>query len=286
MTKSFRLDGVNKERFLDFWDLEIPEDALAKFRETRNGMIVGRRVWEAYKDRWSIGSTVSLGVLNDTAAVLCGVFDGGGTAMDSRGILDRRFMQEAKDKQGICNNIVVKVDRVENVESVIEAIDEKMTFTKKTESQSESTLFADLVKELSDMRTAAGMIASVALLAVFFGIWNAISMTVRDRTQEFGVLRTLGFNRPKIAGLVLMEGAAIALIGGALAIPLIAGGVELFKAIYGDITFMGINVGVTVEPVLLALSVPTAVVAGVLSSIVPAMFASSKSIVDALRSVD
>jgi putative ABC transport system permease protein len=286
VTKSFRLDGINKERFLEFWDLEVPADQLEKFRKTRNGMLVGQRVWEAYKDRWTLGGTVSLGVLNDTAAVLCGVFDSGGTALDSRGLLDRRFMQEAKNKQGICNNILVKVDRVENVETVIETIDEEMTFTKKTESQSESTLFADLVKELADMRTAAGLIASVALLAVFFGIWNAVSMTVRDRTQEFGVLRTLGFNRPKIAGLVLLEGAVIALAGGVLAVPLIVAGVELFKGIYGDVPFMGFNVGVTVEPALLALSVPTAMVAGVLSSIVPAVFASSRSIVDALRSVD
>ncbi|MHC4778159.1 MAG: ABC transporter permease [Planctomycetota bacterium] len=284
MTKSFRLDGVNKERFLEFWDLEVPEDQLERFRKTRNGMLVGKRVYEVYK--WPIGSTVNLGVLNDVAAVLCGVYDAQGTAMDSRGILGRRFMQEAKNKQGICNNILVKVDRVENVEKVIETIDDQMTFKKKTESQSESTLFADLVKELSDMRTAASMIASVALLAVFFGIWNAISMTVRDRTQEFGVLRTLGFDRPKIAGLVVMEGAAIALFGGALAIPVILAGVELFKAIYGDITFMGMNIGVTVEPLLLILSVPTAMAAGIVSSVIPAVLASSRSIVEALRSID
>jgi putative ABC transport system permease protein len=282
--KSFRLDGIDKDKFSDFWDLEVPADQLARFREVRNGMLVGRRVYEVYQ--WPLGSSVTLGTLRGVSAVLCGVFDSGGTALDSRGLLGRRFMQEVLDKQGMNNNILVKIDRVENAEAVIDAIDRGMTFTKKTESQSESSLYAEMVRELSDMRTTAGLIASVALLAVFFGIWNAISMTVRDRIQEFGVLRTLGFRRPQIAGLVLMEGILIALVGGAFAIPLIWLGVDLFRRIYGDITFMGVNVPVSVEPVLLLMSVPAAVVAGVFSALIPATLASAKPIVDAMRSVD
>jgi putative ABC transport system permease protein len=195
-------------------------------------------------------------------------------------------MQEAMDKQGMCNNILVRVDRVENVDEVIRTVDRDLKFTKQTESQSESSLYAELVRELSDMRVTAGLIASVALLAVFFGIWNAVSMAVRDRIQEFGVLRTLGFGRARIAGLVLMEGAFIALAGGALAVPAVLAGVAIFKAVYGDITFMGVNVGVSVDPALLALSVPVAVAAGVLSSLVPAFFSSKRPIVDALRAVD
>jgi putative ABC transport system permease protein len=139
---------------------------------------------------------------------------------------------------------------------------------------------------MEDMRATAGVISVVALLAVFFGVWNTVSMTVRDRAQEFGVLRTLGFSRSRIAALVVMEGSAIALIGGALAVPAILAGLELFRRVHGDITFMGVNVPVQADAGLLALSLPVAMAAGALSALLPALAAASKPVVEALRSVD
>jgi putative ABC transport system permease protein len=169
---------------------------------------------------------------------------------------------------------------------VIERIDHGLTLNKKTESVSESSMYADLVKELADMRTTAALIAAVALLAVFFGIWNAVSMTVRDRIREFAVLRCVGFTRPRIAGLVLMEGGTIALAGGVLSLPLILAGVAAFRALYGEIHFMDVVVPVSADAALLSFSVPVAVAVGVLSSLVPAVGASAKPVVEALRSVE
>jgi putative ABC transport system permease protein len=262
----------------------VPPEQLESFLATENGMLVGRRVYEAY--RWPLGTTVQLGVLNEAAAVVCGVYDAGGSAIDSRAFAGRTFVQRALNKQGIVHNILAKVDGLQNVDGVIEGIDKGLTLNKKTESISESSMYADLVKELADMRITAALIAAVALLAVFFGIWNAVSMTVRDRIREFGVLRSVGFTRPRIAGLILMEGGAIAFAGGLLALPLILAGVAAFRSLYGELRFMDVVVPVEVDAALLAFSIPVAVGVGVLSSLVPAIGASAKPVVEALRSVE
>ncbi|MCU0722927.1 MAG: ABC transporter permease [Planctomycetes bacterium] len=284
MTKSFRLDGIDKDRLLEFWDVRVPPEQLESFLATENGMLVGRRVYEAY--RWPLGTTVQLGVLNEAAAVVCGVYDAGGSAIDSRAFAGRTFVQRALNKQGIVHNILAKVDGLQNVDGVIEGIDKGLTLNKKTESISESSMYADLVKELADMRITAALIAAVALLAVFFGIWNAVSMTVRDRIREFGVLRSVGFTRPRIAGLILMEGGAIAFAGGLLALPLILAGVAAFRSLYGELRYMDVVVPVEVDAALLAFSIPVAGGVGVLSSLVPAIGASAKPVVEALRSVE
>lgn len=285
MSKSFRLDGVDKTKFLEFWDLDVPPQQVERFRNTRNGMLVGRRVYDVY--RWPLGTTVRIGVLNDVAAVVCGVYDSGGTALDSRALVGRRFAQEAMNKQGIANNILVKVDRAENAGEVITAIDEGMTLSKKTETKSEASLLAELGRELEDMRATSRIIALVALAAVFFGIWNTISMATRDRTQEFGILRTLGFTRPHIASFVLMEGGVLAGLGGLFAVPVVMGAMAIFQAVQGgELQFMGVVIAVKADPVLLALSTPTAMLVGLLGALLPAWLASSKPVVDALRSVE
>jgi putative ABC transport system permease protein len=271
---------------LEYWDLKVSREHLESFLATENGILLGRGVFEAYKDKWAVGTAVELGVLNDAAAVVCGVYDAGGSALDSRAFTGRAFVQRALGRQGICNNILVKVDGLENEDAVIEKIDHGLVLAKKTETVSESFLYAHLVKELADMRTASALIASVALLAVFFGIWNTVSMTVRDRTREFGILRSIGFTRPRIAALILMEGGAIAVAGGLLALPLVVAAVAVFGAVYGELQLTDVVVPVTADAALLAFGIPVAAAVGLLSSLVPAVAASARPLVEALRSTD
>lgn len=61
-------------------------------------------------------------------------------------------------------------------------------------------------------------IEDIVLLMVFFGIFNAISMTVMERTAEIGTLRAHGDSRMEIAIGQVIEAAGLALLGGSLGI--------------------------------------------------------------------
>jgi putative ABC transport system permease protein len=45
-------------------------------------------------------------------------------------------------------------------------------------------------------------------------VGNTMALTIRERTREIGVMKTLGFSGARILGLVLGESVLLALLGG------------------------------------------------------------------------
>ena len=75
---------------------------------------------------------------------------------------------------------------------------------------------SDLEANLGFLRTFLLIFAYVALVVGAFIIFNTFSITVAQRTREFGLLRTLGGSRTQILLSVVYEGLLLGLIGGGL----------------------------------------------------------------------
>jgi putative ABC transport system permease protein len=102
---------------------------------------------------------------------------------------------------------------------------------------------SDLESNLSFIRTFLLVFAYVALVVGAFIIFNTFSITVAQRTREFGLLRTLGASRRQIMQSVVYEGlllgvggAALGLLGGLLLAPALN---ALFKAFGADLPHNG-----------------------------------------------
>jgi putative ABC transport system permease protein len=102
---------------------------------------------------------------------------------------------------------------------------------------------SDLESNLSFIRTFLLVFAYVALVVGAFIIFNTFSITVAQRTREFGLLRTLGASRRQIVQSVVYEGlllgvggAALGLLGGLLLAPALN---ALFKAFGADLPHNG-----------------------------------------------
>ena len=107
-----------------------------------------------------------------------------------------------------------------------------------------------------------------------------MAMSIRERTREVAVLKTLGFTRPSILRLYLGEAVIVALIGGLagcmLAIVLIAG-----IAHAPGMGFFFLGMSVKFPTLILALVVAGSV--GLLSAVFPAYHAAKLDIVEGLR---
>jgi putative ABC transport system permease protein len=105
-----------------------------------------------------------------------------------------------------------------------------------------------------------------------------MAMSIRERTREVAVLRTLGFTRDDIFRLLLSEALAIALLGG-------LAGITLATLIIGAISRPGIALPVTMHMTLKTAAAVLLVAAfiGIASALIPSYRASRLRIVDALR---
>ena len=75
---------------------------------------------------------------------------------------------------------------------------------------------SNLEHNLGGLRTFLLIFAYVALVVGAFIIFNTFSITVAQRTREFGLLRTLGASRPQVLRSVVWEGLLLGVIGAGL----------------------------------------------------------------------
>jgi putative ABC transport system permease protein len=130
-------------------------------------------------------------------------------------------------------------------------------------------------------------LVSLAILVIMLLILaNTLSMSVRERAHEYGVLRAIGFSPRSVFSFILGESVLIALIGGLAGVLLT---VLLINMTVGPL--LEENMGAwfpyfRTPAHILALSLAGALVIGAIAGLVPAIGASRRKIPDALRRVD
>ncbi|HTC58889.1 MAG TPA: FtsX-like permease family protein [Solirubrobacteraceae bacterium] len=138
-----------------------------------------------------------------------------------------------------------------------------------TEQASHDT--SELESNLSFLRTFLLVFAYVSLVVGAFIIFNTFSITVAQRTREFGLLRTLGGSRSQIMRAVVYEGfllgtvgAVLGLFGGLLLAPALD---QLFKAFGADLPDSGTVLETRTIVVSLAVGIGVTVLAGLAPAI-------------------
>ena len=144
----------------------------------------------------------------------------------------------------------------------------------------------DIAEGLGFLRIALLVFAGVSLFVGAFQIFNTFSITVAQRTREFGMLRTLGASRNQILSSVGIEALTLGLLGAAVGL---AGGVafafginELFKAVGIDLPNTGTVIAVRTIIVSLLVGVGVTLVA----ALAPALRATRVTPMAALREAE
>jgi putative ABC transport system permease protein len=151
-----------------------------------------------------------------------------------------------------------------------------------TKTESEKAFQLGFVASLGNVKAFILSICGAVMFAIMLVSANTMAMSVRSRTREVAVLKTLGFTRQRVLSIFVSESVALALAGGMLgvliAIPVISGITHRFIG-------LGIPLNMKVNSITAAIALLVAVVLGMVSGYLPAYRASRMNIVDALRHI-
>ena len=85
-----------------------------------------------------------------------------------------------------------------------------------TKTATEKAFVSDFAKQIGDIGAIMMAIAAIVMFFILFVAGNAMAQSIRERTNELGVLKTLGFGDGQVLSLVLLESCVIALVGGGI----------------------------------------------------------------------
>ena len=152
--------------------------------------------------------------------------------------------------------------------------------TGKEDSAQESQ---DLSQVLSYLTIALLVFGLIALLVGAFVIFNTFTMTVAQRTREFGMLRTIGASRRQILQAVVLEALLIGLAGSVLGLFAGIGLAPLLAGLLGLIGFDLPSTALVIAVRTIAVAVVLGTVVTLLSSLAPALRATRISPMAAMR---
>ncbi len=260
-------------------DKTMPADQLAAWKRDRAGCVVDVEL--AKKHHWKIGDRITLqGTIfpANLDLTLRGIY-----TIDppqSNLYFHAKYLEESvdwfKDSAGF---YFTRVDTPENMPRAARAIDDMFHGSPvPTKSESEQAFKADFISMLGSVKAFILSICGAVVFTTLLVCANTMAMSIRERTREVAVLRTLGFTRGSILRLLLTESMAISAIGGLLGVALATVAI-VFMARPG--IGLPVSMHMTVATALVAMLV--AFLVGLASGLIPSYRASNLGIVDALR---
>jgi putative ABC transport system permease protein len=277
--------GTDPDEFFDtFKELSIPADQLEAWKKDRAGAVAD--VALAKKYGWKIGDRIV--IQGDIYPIrleltLRGLFTS--TEPNNALYFNWKYVEEgvafAKDKAGL---FTILVDSPQDVNRVAVAVDQMFANAPEpTKTETEKSFQLSFISMLGNVKAFILVISLAAVFTILLVSGNTMAMSIRERTREVAVLKTLGFRRQTILGLFIGEAVTIALIGG------IVGSVVAFPLLWGlsHAPQMGglFLVAVREWRYVAPISWAVAGVAGFLSAAIPAYAASRTGIVDGLRHI-
>ncbi len=209
-----------------------------------------------------------------------GIYDGAERGVDETLFLFHwEYFNEAREfGRDLVGWYIVRIDDPENAAAIAGRIDSSFANSSyETETTTEKAFVQGFANQIGNI----GAILRAVMTAVFFTILlvagNTMAQSVRERTSELAVLKTLGFSDLKLLCLVLAESICLCAIGGGAGLTL---GWLMVQA--GDPTGGGLPV-FQVRPGDLATGVMLALLLGLGTGAIPAIQAMRLRIVDALR---
>ena len=265
-----------------FPEMQIPPDQLAAWQRDRAGVIVNDELVKKFG--WKLGDRI----------VLQGTIYPVNLELTIRGIyhwpttnqtvyFNGKYLEEAVSFfKGEAGTFGIMAATPEDVSKVASTVDDMFRNSPQpTKTESEKAFGLSFVNMLGNVKA---FILSICVAVVFTTLLvsaNTMAMSIRERTREVAVLKTLGFQRGTILGLFVGEAMSLSVIGGLFGCSFAWMLLTVMKN-----SPMGFFLAqMTISGGTLVVAILVAALVGFLSSVIPSYNAASVEIVEGLRHI-
>lgn len=213
---NFAVDTEDFEKIYD--ENRAPPDQLAAWKKEPSAAMVGLKLMERYG--WKLGDRVTLkGTIYpaDLEFVIRAVYTAPDDSQERAFFFHWDYFNEALGRRNQVGSFAVKAGSPEDVPRLMDAVDRMFRNTDaETKTETEQAFNLSFVSMLGNVKFLLNAISLAVVFTILLVAGNTMAMSIRERTGEVAILKTLGFGRNAILLLLVGESLIIALLGGVL----------------------------------------------------------------------
>ena len=275
--------------FQVYAEYSLPAEQKDAWLKDRTGVIVGKLVAERF--RWKVGDTIPLRsniwIQKDGTNVwpmkIVGIYDAGNGDNQSL-YFHHEYLDESRGggvPKGTIGWVVVRVKDPARSADVARTIDAMFANSStETKTATEKAFIQGFANQMGNIGALLTAIAAAVFFTMLLVTANTIGQSIRERLNEIGVMKTLGYSNFTVTALVLGEAILVTALGGAVGLALAA---LSSKAIGSAVAQFFPVLGM--PPSTYAIGAVLIVVLGGIAAALPCTQAAQLKIVDALRKV-
>jgi putative ABC transport system permease protein len=273
--------GTDPDEFFKVYkEWKIPDDQVAAWQHDRAGAVVDSEL--AKKMRWRLGQRI----------IITGTIFPVNLELNIRGIFtapqptqalyyNQKYVEEAvpylKGQQGFYTILAASAADVPKINKAVD--DTFRNSPQPTKTETEKGFQLGFLAMLGNVKAFILSICGAVVFAILLVSANTMAMSIRERTREVAVLKTLGFTRATILSLFVGEAVVLALIGG------VGGSLVAYLLGMGAAKAGGFAGALHVKLATMAVAWVAAAFMGFFSALVPSYHASRLGIVEGLRHI-
>jgi putative ABC transport system permease protein len=281
-TEQMGVLGVDaKSFFVVFDEFKASPDVIDALERARTGVIVGNATMQKYS--WKVGDRVTfqsplpkIDGSRDWAFDIVGTYDRPDDPPSAQAVIGNfTYINESRlTERDTTQMFVARIDSPSHASTVVAAIDAASANSDhETRSQSEGDLAASQVQQIGDLDYIARSIIAAVFFALLFATGALMMQSIRERTPELAVLKTVGFSDRLIVGLIVSEAVTFCVFSAGVGLATASFLLPLARALVGN---------VPMPNAVLVIGVVFAVLLGLIGAAVPAWRGMRLEVADAL----
>ena len=220
----FAVMAVDNDYFQLYPEARVPADQVKTWLADRQGAIVGRASADKYG--WKVGDKVPIQATiwvpkqgNTWFFNVDGIYDAEKGFDTTNFFFHYEYLDE--NRRGAYGQVgwyVLRIDDPSHAAEIGARLDAQFANSSaETKTSTEKQFLQGFVNQVGNIKAIIVSILAAVLFTLFLLVLaNTMAQSVRERTSELAVLKTLGFSNGLVLGLVLVESMFLALLGGGL----------------------------------------------------------------------